>query len=198
VSDLAPSATRGSVHSSLEMTRSTAHFGVIVFLASDVMLFAAFFAAYFLLRATDTPWPPEDVELDDVRAGIFTAVLFASSFTLVGSDRAAERLDAGRQRRWLIVTFLLGAAFLANQIAEYATLAFTPDDHPYGSIYWLLTGLHSCHVTAGLVAMALLFVRTIRARSPAAIGSWTGGISLFWHLVDVVWLFLFATIWLIR
>ncbi len=198
MSDFAPSATRGSVHSSLEMTRSTAHFGVIVFLASDVMLFAAFFAAYFLLRATDTPWPPADVELDTVRAAIFTAVLFASSFTLVGSDRAADRLDAGRQRRWLIVTFLLGAAFLANQLAEYATLAFTPDDHPYGSIYWLLTGLHTCHVTAGLVAMALLFVRTIRARTPAAIGSWTGGISLFWHLVDVVWLFLFATIWLIR
>ena len=58
-----------------------------------------------------------------------------------------------------MLTFLLGAAFLANQLAEYATLAFTADDHPYGSIYWLLTGLHSCHVTAGLVAMALLFVR---------------------------------------
>lgn len=196
VSDFAPSAP--GVHSSLESTRSTAHFGVIVFLASDVMLFAAFFAAYFLLRATNTPWPPDDVELATVRTGVFTAVLVASSFTLIGSDRAAERLDAPGQRRWLLLTIALGAAFLANQIAEYATLPFTADDHPYGSIYWLLTGLHSAHVAAGLVAMAMLFVRSARSPSPAAIASWTGGISLFWHLVDVVWVFLFATIWLIR
>ena len=77
-------------------------------------------------------------------------------------------------------------------------MSFSADDHPYGSSYWLLTGLHSGHVTAGLVAMVLLYVRSMRAKSPAAIGSWTGGVSLFWHLVDVVWLFLFTTIWIIR
>ena len=199
MSDFAPSATRGSVHSSLEMTRSTAHFGVIVFLASDVMLFAAFFAAYFLLRATNTPWPPADVELDTVRAAIFTAVLFASSFTLVGSDRAADRLDAGRQRRWLLVTFAARCG-VPRQPARRVPRrsASPPTTIRTASIYWLLTGLHACHVTAGLVAMALLFVRTIRARTPAAIGSWTGGVSLFWHLVDVIWLFVFTTIWLIR
>lgn len=183
---------------SLAATRSTAQFGMIVFLASDVMLFAAFFAAYFLLRASDQPWPPGDVELATVRTAIFTVALVASSFTLIGSDHAAERLDGASQRRWLLVTIALGAAFLANQLAEYATLPFTADDHPYGSIYWLLTGLHSAHVTAGLVAMALLFIRSVRSRSPAAIASWTGGVSLFWHLVDVIWVFLFVTIWIIR
>ncbi len=188
-----------TVHGSLAATRSTAHFGVVVFLASDVMLFASFFAAYFLLRTSNQPWPPEGVELDTTRAALFTAVLFASSFTLVASDRAAERPGGGSaQQRWLLFTIALGAAFLANQLAEYATLDFTADDHPYGSCYWLLTGLHSAHVTAGLVAMALLFVRSIRSRSPAAIASWTGGVSLFWHLVDVIWLFLFATVWIIR
>lgn len=178
--------------------RSTAQFGVIVFLASDVMLFAPFFAAYFLLRAGNQPWPPEGVELATARAAIFTAVLVASSFTLVASDHAAERSDAPGQRRWLLFTIALGAGFLANQLAEYATLPFSADDHPYGSAYWLLTGLHSAHVTTGLVAMALLFVRSARSRSPAAIATWTGGVSLFWHLVDVIWLFVFATIWIIR
>jgi cytochrome c oxidase subunit 3 len=203
VSDLAstaPPATSGTpvTQRSLAQMRATTQFGVIVFLASDVMLFAPFFAAYFLLRASNQPWPPDDAELATIRAGIFTAVLLASSFTLVASDRGAERGDDRVQRRWLLVTIALGAAFLANQIAEYATLPFTADDHAYGSAYWLLTGLHSCHVTAGLIAMGLLIVRSARSRSPAAISSWTGGISLFWHLVDAVWIFVFVTIWVIR
>ena len=95
-------------------------------------------------------------------------------------------------RRWLLVTIGLGAVFLANQIAEYATLDFGADDHPYGSIYWLLTGLHGAHVTAGLAAMALLFVRSVRSRSHAAVASWAGGVSLFWHLVDLIWVFVFS------
>jgi len=211
VSDLAPSAPdhtvvhgdaavrRRSSRDAAAASRSTAQFGVIVFLASDVMLFAPFFAASFLLRAGNEPWPPEGVELDTLRAAAATVVLVASSFALVASDRAAERLDgATAQRRWLLVTIALGAAFLANQLAEYATVSFRAGDHTYGSVYWLLTGLHSVHVTAGLVAMALLLVRSARTRTPAVISSWTGGVSLFWHLVDVIWLFVFTTIWVIR
>jgi cytochrome c oxidase subunit 3 len=185
--------------STLVAARRTAPFGVIVFLASDVMLFAPFFAAYFLLRSTNEPWPPPAVELDVLRAALATATLVASSFTLIASERAEER-PAGRpaMRRWLLATIALGALFLTNQIAEYATLGFGADTHPYGSAYWLLTGLHGAHVTAGLAAMGLLYVRSVRSRSPAALQTWTTGVSLFWHLVDVIWVFVFATIWLMR
>ncbi len=185
--------------STLVAARRTAPFGVIVFLASDVMLFAPFFAAYFLLRSTNEPWPPPDVELDVLRAALATATLVASSFTLMASERAEER-PAGRpaMRRWLLATIALGALFLANQIAEYATLGFGADTHPYGSAYWLLTGLHGAHVTAGLAAMGLLYVRSVRSRSRAALQTWTTGVSLFWHLVDVIWVFVFATIWLMQ
>ena len=185
--------------STLVAARRTAPFGVIVFLASDVMLFAPFFAAYFLLRTTNEPWPPPAVELDVLRAALATATLVASSFTLLASERAEER-PAGRpaMRRWLLVTIALGGLFLANQIAEYATLGFGADSHPYGSAYWLLTGLHGAHVTAGLAAMGLLYVRSVRSRSPAALQTWTTGVSLFWHLVDVIWVFVFATIWLMQ
>lgn len=178
--------------------RSVGAFGVIVFLASDVMLFAAFFAAYFLLRLDNQPWPPEDVHLDVPRAAIATVVLVASSFTLVGADRAAARHDGVVMRRWLLVTIALGLVFLANQIAEYATLDFGADDHPYGSVYWLLTGLHGAHVTAGVCALGLLFVRSARSRAPAALHSWADGVSLFWHLVDVVWVGVFLTIWVLQ
>lgn len=179
--------------------RGTAQFGVVVFLASDIMLFAPFFAAYFLLRANNPPWPPPGVDLDVARAAIATAVLVASSFTLTAFDRAIHRpLGRRAARRWLLVTIALGAAFLGNQLAEYATLDFQADDHTYGSAYWLLTGLHGAHVTAGLCALAFLFVRTVRARSHEAFATWTAGISLFWHLVDVIWLAVFSTIWLLQ
>ena len=169
---------------------------MIVFLASDVMLFAPFFAAYYLLRATNEPWPPEGVELDVLRAFAATLVLVASSFTLAASDRAGERAGGERaMRNWLLVTIALGAVFLTNQILEYVALGFGADDHPYGSIYWLLTGLHGAHVTAGMAAMALLFVRSVRSRSHVAVATWAGGVSLFWHLVDLIWVFVFLTIW---
>ncbi|MDQ3739092.1 MAG: cytochrome c oxidase subunit 3 [Actinomycetota bacterium] len=178
--------------------RDTSQFGVVVFLASDVMLFAPFFAAYFLLRANNPPWPPAGVELDVPRAALATVVLVASSFTMMAADRAGEHERAGVMRRWLLVTLVLGAVFVGNQIAEYAALPFGADSHPYGSVYWLLTGLHTAHVTAGLGAIALLFVRAVRGPSLSAISSWTNGVSLYWHLVDVIWLAVFSTIWLLR
>jgi cytochrome c oxidase subunit 3 len=200
VSDLVTSAEPGAPIERLAgSTRSTAHFGVIVFLASDVMLFAPFFAAYFLLKANNPPWPPAGVELDVPRAALATLALVASSFTLAISDRAGERPGGeAAMRRWLLVTIGLGALFLANQIAEYATLEFGADDHPYGSVFWLLTGLHGAHVTAGIGAMVLLFARSARASSPEALSPWAGGISLFWHLVDVIWILVFSTIWLLQ
>jgi cytochrome c oxidase subunit 3 len=197
VTELAPPLD-GAAAAPGARTAATAQFGVVLFLASDVMLFAPFFAAYFLLRSSNQPWPPEGVELDTLRAAIATAVLVASSFTLLRSDRASAREDRGGTRRWLLVTIALGAVFLANQIAEYTTLEFGASDHPYGSAYWLLTGLHGAHVTAGLAAMALLFVRTVRGRTLHAISTWTHGVSLFWHLVDVIWVFVFLTIWVLR
>lgn len=178
--------------------RSTGQFGVIVFLASDLMLFAAFFAAYFLLRSTNEPWPPSDVELDVVRAALATAVLVGSSFALVVADHAHQRGDRRTMRRWLLVTIAMGGVFLANQIAEYATLTFAASDHPYGSIYWGLTGLHSFHVACGLSLLGLLFVRVTRTPELDEIAPWTNGISLFWHLVDIVWIGVFTTIWIIR
>ncbi len=178
--------------------RNIGTFGVVVFLASDLMLFAPFFAASFLLRSTNDPWPPGDVQLDTWRAAAATAVLVISSFTLIASDRAGEHGTKTEQRRWLLCTIALGAAFLANQLAEYVTLDFAADSHPYGSVFWLLTGLHGCHVTAGLAAMALLFVRSVRSHSPTGVASWARGVSLFWHLVDVVWIAVFLTIWVLR
>src|SRR5829696_8002721 len=99
--------------------RTTAELGVILFLASDVMLFAPFFAAYFLLRSTTDVWPPDMVELDIARAGLATLVLVSSSFTLIVADRALEHSRRRTALRWILGTTALGAIFLANQFAEF-------------------------------------------------------------------------------
>jgi cytochrome c oxidase subunit III len=179
-------------------SRTAQGFGTIVFLASDLMLFAAFFSAYFVLRGSSARWPPGDVDLDVPRAAVATAVLVASSFTLLGADRALERGDRGRARRWLLVTIALGTAFLVNQVVEYAALEFGVDSHPYGSAFWLLTGLHGLHVTAGIAALSMLFVRVVRARNHRRVLPFATSVSAYWHLVDVVWVGVFSTIWLLQ
>jgi len=171
---------------------------MIVFLASDVMLFASFFAAYFLLRSTTETWPPPEVDLDMVRAGAATAVLVASSFSLIAGERAYAEDDMRGLRRWLLVTIALGGVFLTNQLVEYAQLPFGIGTDVYGSSYWMLTGLHTAHVSVGLCALGLLFVRGARVRHDAEIAPWVSATSAFWHLVDVVWVFLFVTIWIVR
>ncbi|NOX29208.1 MAG: heme-copper oxidase subunit III [Actinobacteria bacterium] len=191
-------STSETVASNRAEARSTGQFGVIVFLASDVMLFAAFFAAYFLLRSTNSPWPAEGAEIDVSRALVFTIVLFSSSFSMIATDRAQERGDRRWMKRWLMLTILLGGAFLANQILEYTTLNFRADDSPYGSVYWGLTGLHTMHVTGGLILLSLLLIRTTRTRHLNYVHPWAAGASLFWHLVDVLWLAVFTTIWIIQ
>ncbi len=179
-------------------TRTTGAFGVIIFLASDIMLFSPFFAAYYLFRSSNDPWPMEGVHLDVPRAALFTAVLVSSSFTMHAADRAHERGDRRAMKWWIGGTIALGLAFLVNQLLEYATIDFGADDHAYGSIYWGLTGLHTLHVTAGLCALSLLFIRAVRARQLDEVGSWRTGISLYWHLVDVIWVAVFFSIFVLQ
>jgi len=177
---------------------STSRYGTVIFLASDVMLFAAFFSAYYVLRGANDPWPPPGVDLHVVRALVATIVLVSSSFTLIAADRALAARRARSARRWVLVTVALGAAFAANQLLEYRDLSFQIDDHPYGSAYWMLTGVHGAHVLAGLGALLLLFVRLVRARDLERVEPYAGGVSLYWHMVDAVWVAVFLTIWVVR
>lgn len=180
------------------LSQTTSGFGMIVFLASDLMIFAAFFSAYFLLRSVNAEWPSPLAELDTFRAGVATVALVASSFTMMAADRAHHSGTLAIYVRWVVVTIALGAGFLINQLLEYQALPFQASTDAYGSIYWMLTGLHSIHVAAGLIALSLLLVRAKRAADAEAFAPWNAAISAFWHVVDVVWVAVFLTIWVIR
>jgi len=177
---------------------SLVRIGMVVWLASELMFFSGLFAAYYFLRGADTEWPPEGVELGTARAGLFTAILVASSATVHLAGHRAEAGDERGTRRWTLVTILLGAVFLGNQGLEYAALDFTATDHAYGSLFYLMTGFHGAHVLGGLFLLgALLVVATGRA-SKAPLADTMSVAIFYWHFVDVVWVAMFATLYLVR
>jgi cytochrome c oxidase subunit 3 len=172
--------------------------GTIVWLASELMFFGGLFAAYFTLRSMSAEWPPSDIELETLPSLLNTIVLIISSGTMILGVRALERGDRVALQRWTVITLALGAVFVAEQMREFLTLNFGVSTNAYGSIYWLLTGFHAAHVTAGLV---LLGIAVALARSPGPLerhGPAVDAVSYYWHFVDVVWIAVFVTIFVIR
>ncbi|MBW3644907.1 MAG: cytochrome c oxidase subunit 3 [Actinobacteria bacterium] len=170
--------------------------GTVVWLASELMFFSGLFAGWFALRASSLHWPPDDVELEPLRTGIATVVLLASSFTMHAGTRAAEHGDRRRAVRWVLITVAMGGIFLVNQALEYAAFEFSLSSHAYGSIFYLMTGFHGLHVLGGLgLMLAVLAVGTGRTRAPLDEGLTVT--EYYWHFVDVVWVGMFATIYLL-
>ena len=173
--------------------------GTIVWLASELMFFSGLFATYFTLRAASRePWPPEGVHLETGLAALFTALLVASSGTMQLGVRALERGDRNAFRRWVVVTIVLAVAFLANQGREWSEASFTIGDHAFGSSFFVLTGFHGLHVTGGVVAMLVLLGRAAGPRFGKADVPAVEVVSYYWHFVDVVWIGMFATLFLLK
>jgi cytochrome c oxidase subunit 3 len=172
--------------------------GTVVWLASELMFFGGLFAAYFTLKAEARVWPPPGVELETLLSAIFTVFLIASSGTMVFAVRSLERGDRGATVRWLLVTFGLGGLFLANQIREFYSLDFKVSSNSYGSIYYLMTGFHALHVAAGLLLMVIALVIATGPGPVARRAPVVDSIGYYWHFVDVVWIGLFTTIFIIR
>ncbi len=172
--------------------------GVVVWLASEVMFFAGLFAAYFVLRSENDPWPPAGAHLDVAQAALSTVLLLTSSFTMHRAVRAAERDDHRGVGRWLAVTLTLGTLFLVNLGLEWWSLDFQLDTDAYGTIYYLITGFHGLHVLGGLVLMLSVAGLVLGRGSRAPIGPSVAVTGYYWHFVDAVWIVVFLTIYLLQ
>jgi len=172
--------------------------GVVVWLASELMFFAGLFAAYFYLRGSTNVWPPHGVELATGRTAIATAVLIASSGTMHLATRSASRGERSAAVRWLATTIALALIFLGNQAWEYAEVPFRISSHAYGSMFFLMTGFHGLHVIGGILFMLAVMGQVGGSTSKTPVGPAVEVCGYYWHFVDVVWVFMFATIYLIR
>lgn len=172
--------------------------GTMVWLASELMFFGGLFASYFTIRAATPVWPPPGVHLEVVRDGIFTAILVASSFTMQLGARHLEKSNRPLARRWIILTIVLGSVFLANQLLEWFSLDFTATTDAYGSLFFSMTGFHGLHVLLGLAVMVGLLGRIVGPGPDPGDGPAAEVITFYWHFVDIVWLALFAIIFLLQ
>jgi len=177
--------------------------GTIIWLSSELMFFAGLFAMYFTARGRASEgWPPEPTELNLPYATVFTIILVLSSVTCQFGVFAAENGNVYGLRRWFTITFVMGLAFVLGQANEYRILVTehgtSISSSTYGSVFYLTTGFHALHVIGGLIAFVFLLIRSTMGRFTPAQATAAIVVSYYWHFVDVVWVGLFATIYLIR
>lgn len=173
--------------------------GVIVWLASELMFFSGLFAAFFTLRASTAVWPPKGDTLDVRTVLIATILLVVSSGTMQMGVARTVRGDKAGFLGWLALTFCLGALFDGMQISDYIGRPFPIDQNAWTGSFYVLTGIHALHVFGGLFGMVLMGVRAWKSKhfghrtAPAV-----EFLSYYWHFVDVVWIALFAAIFLLK
>lgn len=177
--------------------------GVILFLGTEVVLFGALFAAYFhgrgMAEDRGLSWEQPGIELPLLATGINTAILVTSGITMHWAMHSIQHNNRRNFKIGLALTLLLGAAFLAQQVREYLTLiheGMTLGSSLFGSTFYGLTGTHGLHVFGGLVAIFIVFVRALKGQFSKDRFLLVEGAAFYWHFVDVVWVFLFAVIYL--
>jgi len=181
---------------------SSSLLGMVLFIASEVMFFGGLFGAYFTLRSAAPEWPPPDTpHLSAAYAAVLTAILVSSSVTMQFGVWAIRKNNQRRLILWLAVSLLLGATFLAMQALEYANLieeGMTLSSGVFGSTFYTLTGFHGAHVAGGAAFILIVLLRARSGQFTARYHDTVEMASYYWHFVDVVWIGLFSTIYLLR
>lgn len=178
--------------------RSNLLLGVKLGILSEVMLFGALFAAYFVIRSESGGWPPHGDERPElILPGMNTLLLVSSSVTMQWAVRAIGRGALAAMRLGLRLTILLGTIFIVIQAYEFANNGFGLTDGVFGSTFYTLTGFHGAHVLAGLGLLSIVAIRGRRGLISAERNTAVEAVSYYWHFVDVVWLFLFSTLYVL-
>jgi cytochrome c oxidase subunit 3 len=171
---------------------------MVLFVASEAMFFAAFFAGYFTIRANSGVWPPKGTpHLEIGVATILTVILITSSIVVQLSLRSIRRGEQRRATTWLGATIVLGIVFLGLQLYDYSQLGFGLKDGTFGTLFYVMTGIHMAHVLGGVVFLSLVFGQSVGGllspehHDPLAAG------AIYWDFVDVVWICLFTVFYLL-
>ncbi|HYL52952.1 MAG TPA: heme-copper oxidase subunit III [Acidimicrobiia bacterium] len=174
-----------------------------LFLSSEALFFGAFITTYFLYRGRDTQFlkgPKPEQLLNIPFTSVTSFILLMSSLTMVLALAAIQRGDERQLRIWLLATALFGLTFISGQVYEFTEFyrhGLTLSVNMFGTTFFVLTGLHGAHVTMGIVWLLMLWGRSAQGRLPQAKSEAVEIAGLYWHFVDVVWIFIFTAIYLI-
>ncbi len=198
--DVIAEANDGKSHTS--PVKVGLRYGMLLFIASEVMFFFAFFWAYFhsslpILNLVAGPWPPEGIEALGASGipMVNTLLLITSSLTVTVAHHALLENDRPRVVRWTLYTVILGAVFLGVQIYEYIILPFGLGDGIYPSTFYLATGFHGFHVFVGTVFLIVCYFRAKSGHFTADAHVGYEAAAWYWHFVDVVWIFLYINVY---
>ena len=174
--------------------------GMLLFIISEIMVFGAFFTAYFFIRVVveGHRWFPLDGHsLPVAVAGVNTAILLSSSLTLHWAQTSIKNGNRFGLQAGMSATFLLGLTFLFIQINEYVHIGFAPQDSAQGTIFYGLTGLHGAHVFIGLTLLAMVTVRAFRGHFTPEDHRGVEIPGIYWHFVDVMWIIVYSSVYLL-
>jgi cytochrome c oxidase subunit 3 len=173
--------------------------GMLLFIISEIMVFGAFFTAYFFIRVVsgDHWFPFHGHELPVAVAGTNTAILVSSSFTLHWAEHSIKNNNRWGLKAGILATFLLGCTFLFVQINEYIHIGFSPQDFAQGTIFYGLTGLHGAHVFIGLTLLSMVVVRSFRGHYSPEEHRGVNVPGIYWHFVDIMWIVVYFTVYIL-
>lgn len=181
---------------------NTALLGMLLFIASEIMFFGGLFGVYFNVRAAHRQWPPQGVEFGvNPIVAVATVVLIASSFTMQWAVGRIRRGDRVGMNRALTVTIVLGILFLGMQAFDYSVLwgeGIRINSGVFGSLFYTLTGFHGAHVLGGVIGITVILLRGLAGQFSARHHVAVEAVSIYWHFVDVVWIALFTTLYLLK
>ena len=187
-----------AAHKSSRLDATT--LGMFLFIASEAMLFGSFFTAYFFARVVNPladAWPPAPFEFPVFVAGVNTAILVTSSFTMHWAVQSIRRGNRAGLKAGLVLTIALGLAFLLTQAIEYARVGFNTGDGAFASVFFGLTGLHGAHVFVGLTLLTISAVRAFRGHFTPDHYHGVEIPGIYWHFVDVMWIVVYASVYLL-
>ncbi|MEA2210553.1 MAG: cytochrome c oxidase subunit [Solirubrobacteraceae bacterium] len=172
--------------------------GMMLFIISEVMIFGAFFTAYFFIRVVShDPWPAAGTHLPEAVAGVNTAILLSSSLTIHWALVSIKHGNRFGLKAGMVTTFLLGLTFLTIQVNEYIHIGFAPHDFAQGSVFYGLTGLHGAHVFIGLTLLGIVTVRSFRGHFTPEEHRGVEVPGIYWHFVDVMWVVVYTTVYVL-
>lgn len=174
--------------------------GMWLFLASEVMMFSGLIGSYLALRSANPEMLTEAASLNKNLGALNTFILITSSVSMVLAVSASKRGEQGRMRMFLLGTILLGFVFLGIKSVEYADKfqhGHYPSTNLFFAFYFIMTGLHALHVITGLVVLIGIYLLSFRGRYTATHNDTVDSAGLYWHFVDIVWIFLFPLLYLV-
>jgi cytochrome c oxidase subunit III len=195
ISEAVPAPSVTLIRPTTKRGYSSAWWGMATLITTESMVFVILLGAYFFLRASSPTWPLGGIAPPELKLAVpFSFVLWGSSLPIFYAEAAIRKGHQRGLRAGLLVSWLMGVAFLLYTAKDFHDLTFGWRDNAYGSIFYLIVGLHALHVFVGLCMNVVVQIKAGQGKFSANRHTTVEVFALYWHFVDAVWIFVFLSL----